>query len=258
YRHLFESSPYFIGLIDEDGTLVDSNSSISKFLSMRTKEDVIGKNILEILSIVEENKEIIPLLKNLFQEAHSNEPGKSHEFKLHRSTGGFMWLEAEGSTIEINNQKLLQFIVQDITNRKTIEEDLKESEIKFRTITEQFLMGIGILQDEELKYTNLKFANMFGYTVEEFTDMTYSEFLSYIHPEDRAKLIRQVEKRKDRTRDIGVTYQFRAFKKSGELFWANIYSRIINYQGKRAGLLAILDTTEMKIGELKLKESEEK
>ncbi len=258
YRHLFESSPYFIGLIDENGILVDCNSSISKFLSMRTKEDVIGKKIVDILSIVEENKEIIPLLKDLFQEAHSDEQGKSHEIKLHRSTGGFLWLNIEGSTVEINNRTLFQFIVQDITNRKIIEEELKESEIKFRTITEQFLMGIGILQDEELKYANLKFANMFGYTVEEFTDMTYSEFLTYIHPEDRAKLLRQVEKRKDRTRDTGVTYQFRAFKKTGELFWVNIYSRIINYQGKRAGLLAILDTTEIKMGELKLKESEEK
>ncbi len=258
YRHLFESSPYFIGLIDEDGILVDCNSSISKFLSMRTKEDVIGKKILDTLSIVEENKEIIPLMKKLFQEAYSNEQGKSYEFKLHRSIGGFLWLKVEGSIVEINNHKLLQFIAQDITNRKMIEEELKESEIKFRTISEQFLMGIGILQDEEVKYANLKLANMYGYDVEEFIGKTYSEFLNLIHPEDRAKLIRQVEKRKDRTRDTGVFYQFRAFKKTGELFWANIYSRIITYQGKRAGLLAILDNTEIKMAELKLKESEEK
>jgi PAS domain S-box-containing protein len=167
-------------------------------------------------------------------------------------------VKVEGSTVEINNRKLLQFIAQDITNRKMIEEDLKESEIKFRTISEQFLMGIGILQDEEVKYANLKLANMYGYDVEEFIGKTYSEFLDLIHPEDRAKLIRQVEKRKDRTRDTGVSYQFRAFKKTGELFWANIYSRIINYQGKRAGLLAILDNTEVKMAELNLKESEEK
>jgi len=258
YRHLFESSPFFIGLIDENGILVDCNSSISKFLSMRTKEDVIGKKIVDTLSIVEDNKEIIPLMKKLFQEANSNEQGKSYEFKLHRSIGGFLWLKVEGSTVEINNRKLLQFIAQDITKRKIIEEDLKESEIKFRTIAEQFLMGIGILQDEEVKYANMKLANMYGYSVEEFIGKTYSEFLNLIHPEDRAKLIRQVEKRKDRTRDTTAFYQFRAFKKTGELFWATIYSRIITYQGKRAGLLTILDNTEIKKAELKLKESEEK
>ena len=188
------------------------------------------------------------------------DPDVITQYPIHcvKSSGEKFWVDNISTTIMYNGHPADLVTIIDITEKRMAEEKLKESEIKFRTITEQFLMGIGILQDEEVKYANLKLANMYGYSVEEFIGKTYSEFLNLTHPEDRAKLIRQVEKRKDRTRDTGVFYQFRAFKKTGELFWANIYSRIINYQGKRAGLLAILDNTEMKIAELKLKESEEK
>jgi len=50
---------------------------------------------------------------------------------------------------------------------KTNEQKLKESEEKFRTISEQSLMGIAILQDDKYKYVNQVAVDMFGYTVEE-------------------------------------------------------------------------------------------
>lgn len=134
YRHLFESSPYFIGLVDKNGTLIDCNSN--SFLAIYTKKDLIGKTFLELFSIVEENKELIPIFKKLLQDAYSKDQRKVYEFKFHRSAGGFLWLKIESSTVEISNQKLIQFIIQDITNRKIIEEELKESEIKFRNIFE--------------------------------------------------------------------------------------------------------------------------
>ena len=258
YRHLFESSPYFIGLMDENGTLIDSNYSLKEILALQTEEVLIGKTFVEILSIVEKNKKLIPLFKKLFQEAYSKNQLESYDFKLHQSTGGFLWLKIKASTVEINNRILIQFIIQDITIRKIIEENLKESEIKFRTIAEQSLMGIGILQDEKIKYANKKLANMYSYTVEEVINQKYFDFLKLIHPEDRGNLIKKVEKRKDRISDTIKYYQFRSLKKTGERFWVEVYSRIINYQGKRASLFFILDITEMKEAELKLKESEEK
>ena len=257
YRHLFESSPYVIVLIDENGIIIDCNSSVSNFFSTQ-KNDLIGKTIYEVVSEVEENKYLIPTFQKLISDTYSNDQGGSIEFKLHRSVGGFAWLKIEGSMFEIDNQLLIQFIVQDITDRKIIEEDLKESEIKFRTIAEQSHMGIGILQDEEIKYANKKLANMYGYIVEEFIGKMYFNLLELVHPEDRGKIITKVEKRKERIDDTITYYQFRAFKKTGELFWVELYSRIIIYQGKNARLFTIFDITEMKEAELKLKESEEK
>jgi len=181
----------------------------------------------------------------------------SYQYRIINKSGVVVWLENFSKTINYMGAPADLVITRDITEKIVAEQKLKESEEKFRNIAEQFLMGIGILQDEVLIYANLKLANMYGYTVEEFIGKKYSEFLNLTHPDDRTKLIGQVERRKDRTRDTMVLYQIRAFKKTGELFWVNIYSRIITYQGKRAGLLTVLDITDMKKAELKLKESEE-
>ena len=56
-------------------------------------------------------------------------------------------------------------IVLDITERKLAEQDLKESEEKFRNITEQSFMGIVILQGDVIKYVNKAVADIYGYTM---------------------------------------------------------------------------------------------
>ncbi len=256
YRHLFESSPYFIGLIDENGTLVDCNSSINSFLSMRKREDVINKPITEILSILEKNKELIPLMKKLFQEAYSNDQGKSYEFKLHRSTGGYLWLKAEGSKVEINNKILLQFLVQDITSRKMIEEDLKESELKFRTIAEQSFMGIIVIQDGVFKYFNQRAADINGYTVEEINKWEPYEFMKLIHPDDNDFVLDQAKKKQKGDNNVVNRYIYRLIKKSGEVAWMDNYSKTINFDGRPADLVMTEDITKKIISEQKLKESE--
>ena len=145
----------------------------------------------------------------------------------------------------------------DITENKIAETKLKESEEKFRTIAEQSLMGIGILQDYKLKYANKRLANIFGYTLDEMLQIDFFEFLQLIHEEDREKIAQRVDREMDRIQDTITFYHFRANKKTGELFWVEVFSKIINYQGKRASLLTMLDITEMKVAEIRLKESEE-
>jgi len=131
-RSLFYSFPHFIGLMDMKGRLVDCNPAINKFLSRHKREDLIGMNFMSILSIIDKNKELVPKLKKLFSEAVSEGNLKSFEFKMHRSAGDYLYLRIEGSLILINNQKFIQFIIQDITSRKITEEELKKSEDQLR------------------------------------------------------------------------------------------------------------------------------
>ncbi|MFX1315585.1 MAG: PAS domain-containing protein, partial [Promethearchaeota archaeon] len=67
YRHLFENSPYFVGLVDLKGNLMDCNDRIDHFLSIHKKEDFIGKNFREIFSINKKNKYIIPIFEESYK-----------------------------------------------------------------------------------------------------------------------------------------------------------------------------------------------
>jgi PAS domain S-box-containing protein len=258
FRSLFESSLYFIGLLDTKRILVDCNDTANKFFSKHKKEDLIGKNIKEILTLNEENKHLIPLFEQQFSEIINGKGIKSFDFKLNRSKGDFLWLHLEASLIEIGNKKLIQVIIQDITEKKLAEKKLEESEEKFRTITEQSLMGIVIVQDNRIKYINKQLADTLGYSPEEFKSWEEFGFAKLIHPNDKGRVLDQIREKQLGPPDVTAQYQFRGLSKAGEIIWFEIYSKSINYKGSVADLITAVDITEQKFAEDKLLESEEK
>ncbi len=85
YHGLFDSFPHFIGLFDTQGILIECNIAINKILSRHIRDDLIGLNISQILSIVDKNKELIPKFKELINQTVSDGILEPFEFKLYRS-----------------------------------------------------------------------------------------------------------------------------------------------------------------------------
>ena len=57
-------------------------------------------------------------------------------------------------------------------------------------------------------------------------------------------------------KDIVVNYEYRGIKKSGEIIWLDQYSKPFMYRDKPANFITLIDITERKKAEEKLKESE--
>ena len=127
YRHLFETSPYFIGLVNSEGILIDCNDTIKDILSIHTIEDVIGKNFKEIFLLNVKNTHLIPIFEKFIKSIFEGVNQEAYEFRLNRSIGEDIWIHIEGTLIEIEKQKLIQFIMQDITERKRSEQLLRET-----------------------------------------------------------------------------------------------------------------------------------
>ncbi|MFX1340229.1 MAG: PAS domain S-box protein [Promethearchaeota archaeon] len=182
------------------------------------------------------------------------------EYRILTKSGKTRWLD-DRTWIRRNSEGEIthyQGIILDITNRKLVEEKLRESEEKFRTITEQSLMGICIAQDNKIKYINKTYADIWGYSIEEMMQWGLKDAIKVIHPNDRAFALKQFLKKQRGEQDIIAHYQYRGFKKSGEIIWVDNYSKPIIYRGKSADLLTLFDITEKKEAEQKLRESEEK
>ena len=139
------------------------------------------------------------------------------------------------------------------TEREHAEEALLESENKFKSFAEQAITGINIIQDGVFKYVNPKFAQMFGYTVEEclngmpFRNLVYAEDLAIVEEQVGRRIAGEAE---------SAHYIFRGQKKNGQIFHAEIYGSSIVYQGKPATTGTILDITERKQAEKALEDSE--
>jgi PAS domain S-box-containing protein len=140
----------------------------------------------------------------------------------------------------------------------SIEKKLKESEEKYRTLTEQSFLGIAILQDDIIQYVNKQLAYTVGYTVEEIMAWEKGGFLNFIYPEDRKFIAKQARKKQSGESDVINQYQFRGIRKNGDIIWLEVFSKTINYKGKPADFVTIHDITDKKTSEQKIKESEEK
>jgi PAS domain S-box-containing protein len=146
----------------------------------------------------------------------------------------------------------------DITERKKIEQKLKESEEKFRTIADQSLVGIGILQENKIKYVNQKLADMFEYEIEELIIVSSEKFQNFIYADDREMELNYINKMISEPNEIAIQFQARGVKKSGAIFWYESMFKNIIYEGKPAVLGIFNDIDERKLTEQKLIESEVK
>ncbi|MHA1383675.1 MAG: PAS domain S-box protein, partial [Candidatus Helarchaeota archaeon] len=179
-------------------------------------------------------------------------------YRLLNKHGETIWVENYSKTINYGGKLADLVMVIDITDKQKADQELKESEEKFREISEQSLMGICILQDNVIKYVNQKFADIIGYSIEEMMDWAPSEYIKTVHPDDRRKTIEQAVRKQHGHQNIIINYQTRAIRKTGESIWLDIYSKTILYRGNFADLVMVTDITDRMTAEQKIKESEEK
>jgi len=125
----------------------------------------------------------------------------------------------------------------------TIMSELRESENKFRNFADQSLVGINLIQDGVFIYVNPKFADIFGYTVEQC--LNSMKFIELVYPEDLAIVEENIRRRLSEEAKQ-VRYEFRGIRKTGELIHLEIFGSSVLFNGKPASTATVLDITERK------------
>ncbi len=134
-------------------------------------------------------------------------------------------------------------MVEDVTELKHAEQAIKESENKFRDLSEKSLVGIYLIQDDIFKYVNPMMAEIFGYRVDELIDKKGPADLTL--PEDWSKVIENIRARQ--TGELkSVHYEFRGQKKNNEILFIEAYGSRTTYNGRPAVIGTLLDITKRK------------
>ncbi len=136
YKNLFDNSPNAITLIDFKGVVIDSNSTSEKLFGY-DNDCLIGKNIDDLTEIFP--IEIKPYFKKVFQASFIGKFPDPFELQIKKSDGNFIEVYIQASLFKIGNKTLIQFIFQDITEKKKaelLEQQFKEQlekEVQIRT-----------------------------------------------------------------------------------------------------------------------------
>jgi len=128
---------------------------------------------------------------------------------------------------------------------KQVEEALRRSEEKYKTLTTNSLTGIFIHQDGKFVFVNDRFAKLHGYTTEELLGMEYK---ALIHPDDREVMAERASKRL-KGESVPFQYEVQRLKKDGGTIWCEMIAVAIEYRGKTAIMGNIVNITKRKQAE---------
>jgi PAS domain S-box-containing protein len=151
--------------------------------------------------------------------------------------------------MELNEQ-----LRQEIEERKRIEQVVRESEEQYRVLVEQANDGILIVQDGMIKFANRRLAEANGRTVEEIVN---TNFLDYVRP-DEVPIVANRYRRRLAGEDVEQIYETVLLHREGHEIPVEINAGAMTYQGSPAVLAFIRVTTERKLAEEALRQSEEK
>ena len=161
-----------------------------------------------------------------------------------------IWAGEDGSI-------LYQSICRDITEQKIAQEALYESQQIFKLLSEQSLLAVAILQDGYCKHVNKAMTDLVEYSVEEMKSWHYASFLeAVVHPDDHAFVLEQAKRKQEGDPRQTLTYTFRIRSKTGAIKWVEIYSKTVQFNGRNANLLTMIDITDRRLSEEHVRHSQ--
>lgn len=140
--------------------------------------------------------------------------------------------------------------LRDITERKQIEEDLRDSEERFRHLIEGSIQGVCIAQGFQPLFMNQAYATIFGYrTPDEI--LRRGTLVPLVAPHERERL-RHYQEALLRGEEAPSHYEYQGYHKDGAIMWLESRVRVINWRGTQAIQATTVDITERKRAEAAL------
>jgi len=139
-------------------------------------------------------------------------------YRIHHRNGSIRWMESKLTPTMDEDGKIIRLdgFTSDITQRKETEEALKNSEHKFRSLIENAVDAI-LVVDEKLRltYASSSIERITGYTIEE---IMRKEAFSRIHEEDKLHS-REVFQKVLHNPGKTIEHTYRQIRKDGTIIW---------------------------------------
>jgi len=250
YKAVFEATGTATVIVDEDTTIVLANNECEKITGYSPAK-LIGKSWTEFVY-----KEDLPLMLSRLK-AHRENPKsveRKYEVRLINAKGEIRNIILSIAMIPGTKQSVISLL--DITERKQAEMALKKSEEKFRTLIENSLDMIQIVNKKGiLTYVSPSVQRILGYKPEELIGKPSA---AIVHPEDLPVVTKGFEKiLKNPEKPLSTICRYK-HKDGTWRILKGISTNQLNNPSINGFLSNTRDITEHKRAEEELKNSEER
>lgn len=255
---LFESEEKYRTLVDNlnigiyrntpgpKGKFMEANPAIIKIFGYKSKEEFLKINVSDLYQNPKEREKFNKkILKDGFV--------RNEKLQLKKKDGTPIWGSVTAIAVYDENGEVKHYdgIIEDITERKQMEEALKESEEKYSNVVENANDAIYIITLEGFEYVNPAFEELTGYTSKEICSEKFN-FWNIIHPDD-IKLIKKREEARRGGKKIPSRYEFRIIAKDGKIKTVEPATVDLGKKGEIKVMGILRDITERKKAEEEMK-----
>ncbi|MCD4724952.1 MAG: PAS domain S-box protein [Bacteroidales bacterium] len=253
YQVLYNLLPYGGEVINTKGEIINCSPSTARMLGYEVSE-LIGKHITELL-----DPGFLSLFRLKFPQLISGKPVTA-EIRMICKNGKKLNILRAAQPIFDKKGKVEAFLALnvDITDRKHAEEALKESEGKFRLITEN---SIDVIWKTDLRlnltYLSPSLHEVTGFLPEEWIGTPVWKHTSWLSFAKMARTALQIINKTNKNKISRIETEF--YNKSGKLFPVEIAGKpVVDAKGNFIGIQgSAKDITERKKAELELKNKNE-
>jgi len=172
-----------------------------------------------------------------------------------RPDGSAIWVREKTFSVtdKQNAPVCLIGLSEDITERKNAENELSDSEKRYRSLVETSTDGIAVIQNDRFVFVNGLLIERTGFSREEFSN---APFHNFIHPEDIEKVVDRYSLRIKAEASVG-SLEFRVLTKDKAIIYTEINVAATSWDGEPALLCLFRDITDRKAAQEALAKSEE-
>lgn len=173
---LINSTDDFMWSVSKDLKLIAANKAFISNIKIDTGVDLKAgdKILLKVFP-----QELLNQWQSYYKRALMGESFREESYSKNSTDKSYTWIETAFNPIYLNEDIIgIACYARNITERKKAEEQIKESEEKFRTLVQQAADGI-VIVDEAGNYleANESMAKLTGYTVNELKTMNGSKIV---------------------------------------------------------------------------------
>ncbi len=167
-----------------------------------------------------------------------------YEFRSITKDGKIKWIMQKVAPIELGGKKAVIGNFMDITRRKKVEQQLKETKGTLQKIFDASPIGIALAEDRIIKWANKEMVKLFGYErVEDFVNLPAKRIYSSEEEYNRVgNLLYEVLKKKELA-ETEVLFK----RKDGSHFWGLLRLATFDHEHPEKKIIAtVVDITEKK------------
>jgi PAS domain S-box-containing protein len=215
FKNAFEFSPLGMALVSLEGPFLKVNQRLT---------EILGYSEAELLALdfqtITYPDDLEPDLRQAERLVAGEIPTYTVEKRYFRKDGGIVWTLLSVSVVRDTSGKALYYVsqIQDITERKQAENDLRESEERFRAVSEMssdYAFMMTVQPDGNLKrvWITDAFEGVTGFTPQE--SEARGGWAALAHPEDLPRIITSLKQLLNR--ECTLETEYRIITKSGQI-----------------------------------------